>query len=340
LGFQGVFSLTITIKPDKKKSYLELDIVVPLFNEGLALCIFHKRLITILNKLPYAIKVFYIDDGSMDDTASLLSTIIQKDKRVCAVHLSRNFGHQAALTAGLDLVEGDIVITMDGDGQHPPELIPTLIEHHRQGYDIVQTQRVDHPKTSFFKHTTANLFYGLINKLGNTKIIPGTADFRLMSRSVVLALREMTEYHRFIRGMVPWLGYRVFTLPYSSGERIAGKSKYTFLKMFSLAEDAIFSFSLVPLRLGLLTGGVFILLAFLEAIYVLTFWLGGKQNLLAPGWSSIVFLILITGGSLMIIISLVGIYIGQIHQEVKHRPIYIIRSIDHSWLSKSERSSK
>ncbi len=211
---------------------------------------FHKRLINVLEKLPYYCRVYYVDDGSSDDTASLLNTIIQKDDRIYAVQLSRNFGHQAALTAGLDLAEGDIVITMDGDGQHPPELIPTLIDHHKQGYDIVQTQRVDNPKTSFLKHITANLFYNLINKLGNTKIIPGTADFRLMTHSAVSALRKMPEYHRFIRGMVPWLGYRVFTLPYSPGERIAGKSKFTFLKMFALAEDAIFSFSLVPLRQG------------------------------------------------------------------------------------------
>jgi polyisoprenyl-phosphate glycosyltransferase len=319
-----------TTKSNIKNKKLEVNVVIPLFNEDQALSGFHKRLITVLDKLPYPSKVYYIDDGSSDDTALLLNDIVHKDERICAVQLSRNFGHQAALTAGLDLAEGDIVITMDGDGQHPPELIPTLIDRYEEGNDIVQSQRINDHKTSFLKQITAKFFYGLINTLGDTRIIPGTADFRLMTHAVVLALREMNEYHRFIRGMLPWIGYKVFILPYTPGKRIAGKSKYTFSKMFTLAEDAIFSFSLVPLRLGLITGGIFILLAIIEVIYVLTFWISGQQSTLAPGWSSIVFLILLTGGSLMIIISLVGIYVGQIHQEVKHRPIYIIRSIIHS----------
>lgn len=312
------------------RTKLEINIIIPLYNEGQSLLGFHKRLMNVLDKLAYQSIVFYIDDGSSDETASLLFNITQKDERILVVQLTRNFGHQAALTAGLDLAEGDIVITMDGDGQHPPELIPTFIDRYLEGYDIVQSQRIDDNKISLSKQITANIFYGLINKLGSTRITPGAADFRLMNHSVVLALRDMNEYHRFIRGMVPWVGFKVFTLPYSPGERIAGKSKYTFPKMYKLAEDAIFSFSLIPIRVGLFTGGVFILLAIIEAIYVLTFWITGKQHLLVPGWSSIVFLILITGGSLMVITSLLGIYVGQIHQEVKHRPIYIIRSIFHS----------
>lgn len=307
----------------------ELNIVVPLFNESKSIEQFHQRLINVVNTLSYVCKIYYVDDGSSDGTDTYLRKIVEEDDRVYAVQLSKNFGHQAALTAGLEIADGDLVITMDGDGQHPPELLPTLLEHYTEGYDIVQTQRVENEKTSILKKITSRWFYKTINFLGDTRIIPGGADFRLMTHEVVVALREMKEYHRFIRGMIPWMGFSTFILPYSPEKRIAGKSKYTPAKMIALAEDAIFSFSLVPLRIGLLIGSLFILLAIIEAIYVLSFFVTGRMNLLAPGWSSIVFLILLTGGSLLIMISLVGIYVGQIHQEVKQRPIYIIRKIHH-----------
>lgn len=311
----------------RSQSNLEVDLVIPLFNEKQSIDLFHQNLIKVINPMSYSWKIYYIDDGSSDGTDVLIRNIIESDPRVICIQLTRNFGHQAALTAGIEIANGDVVITMDGDGQHPPELIPVLIEHYKEGFDVVQTQRMDNGKESTIKKSTSNWFYKAINFLGNTKIIPGGADFRLMSHEAVLALRNMKEYHRFIRGMVPWMGFPTFILPFSPGNRIAGKSKYTPAKMVSLAENAVFSFSLVPLRIGLLLGSLFILLAIVEAIYVLSFFVTGRMNLLAPGWSSIVFLILITGGSLMIMISLVGIYIGQIHQEIKNRPTYIIRKI-------------
>lgn len=307
----------------------ELNIVVPLFNESKSIELFHQRLINVVNTLTYVCKIYYIDDGSSDGTDALLRNIVEKDDRVFAVHLTRNFGHQAAITAGIEIADGDIVITMDGDGQHPPELLPVLLDRCREGYDIVQTQRIEDKKTSLLKKITSRWFYKIINFLGDTRIIPGGADFRLLTHEVVLALREMKEYHRFIRGMIPWMGFPTFILPYTPENRIAGKSKYTPAKMIALAEDAIFSFSLVPLRIGLLIGSLFILMAIVEAIYVFSFFFTGRMYLLAPGWSSIVFLILLTGGSLLIMVSLVGIYVGQIHQEVKQRPIYIIRKIHH-----------
>jgi polyisoprenyl-phosphate glycosyltransferase len=308
---------------------IEVDIVVPLFNESQGVEQFHQRLVKVVNSLPYTFKIYYVDDGSTDGTDSLLRQIVENDDRVYTIQLTRNFGHQAALTAGIECADGDVVITMDGDGQHPPELIPQLLERYHEGYEIVQTQRIENGKTSLVKNITSRWFYKVINFLGTTKIIPGAADFRLMTHEVVIALRNMKEYHRFIRGMIPWMGYSFFILPYSPEKRIAGKTKYTPAKMLNLAEDAIFSFSLVPLRIGLMIGSLFILLAIIEAIYVLSFFITGKISSLAPGWSSIVFLILITGGSLLIMISLVGIYVGQIHQEVKQRPIYIIKKIHH-----------
>jgi dolichol-phosphate mannosyltransferase len=312
------------VNKNKKK---ELNIVVPLYDEESCVQIFHQRLMDVLAGIHYAHKIFYVDDGSTDHTLDLLMELAKNDDHVSVIQLSRNFGHQAALSAGLDLADGDVVITMDGDGQHPPELIPTLLEKYEEGFDIVQTKRKDTGNASFYKKNTSRLFYWLINKLGNTKILPGTADFRLMNRNVVLAIRNLNEYHRFLRGLIPWLGYKTYVYEFEPQKRVAGKSKYTLGKMFNLAENAIFSFSLVPLRIGLLIGMLFFLLAFIEAVYVLTFWISGNQQHLTPGWSSTIFVILITGGALMVMISLVGIYVGQIHQEIKHRPLYIVRYV-------------
>jgi dolichol-phosphate mannosyltransferase len=243
------------------------------------------------------------------------------------VELSRNFGHQPALSAGLDLADGDVVISMDGDGQNPPRLIPEMLSLHRNGYDIVLMQHLDRINIPAFKRLTSSGFYWVIKRLSNTPVIPGAADFRLMARNAVQALRQMPEYHRFLRGMVTWMGFKAAILPYETGERLAGESKYSLKKMLKLALDAIFSFSLTPLWIGLLTGGVFLALAVLEAIYVLSFWMAGQQASLTPGWSSLIFVILIVGGTIMINLGFIGVYVGYIFQEAKHRPIYLIRSM-------------
>ncbi len=303
-----------------------LSVVVPLFNEEASIREFHYRLDSVLQGLLPSFEIIYVDDGSTDRTLDILLDI-SKDDPFTVIQLSRNFGHQAALTAGIDLAEGEMVITLDGDGQHPPELIPSMIAKCQEGFDIVQMQRVNDSKVPLIKRATSDLFYWTINKLGDTRIEPGTSDFRLMTRKVVLAMRELREVHRIIRGMIPWLGFSKTEIPYHPDRRIGGKSKYTFRKMFSLAENAIFSFSLVPLRIGLFAGVFFLLLALIEAVYVLSFWVTGRQHLLAPGWSSIVFLILVSAGFLMVLISVLGIYIGQIFQEVKGRPLYIVQKI-------------
>ena len=308
------------------KNLQDLQIVVPLFNEAGLIAEFNKRLVNVLDSLPYSYSIFYVDDGSNDETYLALLSIANKNNRISIIQLSRNFGHQAALCAGIDQVEARMIITMDGDGQHSPELIPMMIEKHLEGFDIVQTQRND-SGSPLIKRVTAKIFYWLINTLGDTTVLPGTADFRLYSLNVIKALKQIHEYHKFIRGIIPWLGFKTYILSYTPQQRISGKSKFTFNKMFELAENAIFSFSLVPLKIGLFVGVFFIFLALVEALYVLFFWIRGQQNLLAPGWSSLVFLILITGGVLMIMLGILGVYIGHIHQEVKNRPIYIIRTI-------------
>jgi dolichol-phosphate mannosyltransferase len=300
-------------------------IVVPVYNEQEAVGRFHEQLMQVIEALPGEFSIIYVDDGSNDRTPGILEGLAGLNARVTVVQLSRNFGHQAALTAGLDVAQGDIVITMDGDGQHPPEMIPEMLRLHRTGYDLVLAQRIDREQPSLFKRWTSALFYWLLNRLGSTRIVPGAADFRLMSRSVVEAVRGMREYHRFLRGMVAWAGYRSVILPYLPPERIGGASKYSLRKMVKLGLDATFSFSLAPLQLGIGLGVFFLVLALAEMAYVLSFWVSGRQDLLVPGWSSLMFMLLIVGGALMIVLGFIGVYVGYIFQEVKRRPIYLVR---------------
>jgi len=311
-----------------KSNTLRVSITIPIFNEAGVVEKTHKHLRATVDQLPYDFHFYYIDDGSRDGTADSLRSIASEDPRVTILSLSRNFGHQAALTAGLDHAEGDIILSLDGDGQHPPEMIPQMIDLIKQGYDIVQTQRMDETQPSSFKKWTSLNFYKLINAISGTKIVAGAADFRAMSRQAVDALKAMPEYHRFLRGMVAWVGYKTVILPYQPAERISGTSKYSIKRMFRLAIDAIFSFSLVPLYIGLSLGGLLLCLAALEMIYVLFFWVTGRTSALAPGWSSLMFVILIVSGMLMILLGFIGVYVGYIFQEVKKRPVYLLKKIE------------
>jgi dolichol-phosphate mannosyltransferase len=304
---------------------ITVDLVVPIFNEEGVVELTHKRICDVVDSLAYDFHFIYVDDGSRDGTVAALQKIAAEDLRVTLLQLSRNFGHQAALTAGMDASRAEVVITLDGDGQHPPEMIPEMLALIRQGYDIVQTQRLDSTQPASFKKWTSGFFYRLINVISGTQVLSGAADFRALTRPAVNALKAMPEYHRFLRGMVAWIGYSTVILPYQPAERISGVSKYSLNKMTRLAMDAIFSFSLMPLYLGLSLGGFFFLLAAIEVAYVLSFWITGSASTLAPGWSSLMFMILIVGGILMILLGFIGVYVGYIFQEVKHRPIYLLK---------------
>jgi len=303
-----------------------LDIIIPMFNEEDGLEKFHHQLCQVLGPLPYRITVYYVNDGSHDRTGKILEGLAECDPRIVAVDLSRNFGHQAALTAGFDLCQGEAVICMDGDGQHPPDLIPQMVDLYLQGFDIVTTQRID-DRQAVLRRWPSAAFYWLLNRIGNTQMVPGAADFRLLGREVVDALKEMREYHRFLRGMVAWMGYPSAILPYLPPDRLVGKPTYSLRRRMQLARDALFSFSLIPLQAGLLVGGIFFLLALAEVIYVASLWLAGERANLEPGWSSLMFMLLIVGGTITILLSFIGIYVGLIFQEVKRRPIYLIRTI-------------
>jgi polyisoprenyl-phosphate glycosyltransferase len=303
----------------------KVDLVIPVYDEAGVIERFHEQIASILAEIPTTFHIYFVDDGSTDGTADALRTIADLDPRVTVLTLSRNFGHQAALTAGLDASKGDFVISLDGDGQHPPEMISQMIQLYEQGYDIVQAQRIEDGQAFSFKQVTSAAFYNLINNISGTQMAPGAADFRGMSRQVVDALKSMPEYHRFLRGMISWMGYSSVILPYHEPKRVAGRSKYSFGKMFRLASDAIFSFSLIPLYIGLSSGVVFFTLAFVQLTYVLTLWLTGHTERVVPGWSSLMAILLIASGIIMILLGFIGVYVGYIFQEVKKRPVYLLK---------------
>jgi len=304
-----------------------IEIIIPVYNEEAGIEIFHHQLRAVVDELPHQFIFTYINDGSSDDTQIVLENLINSDERVKVIELSRNFGHQSAITAGIDQADADAVITMDGDGEHPAEMIVEMLKLTHAGYEVVIAQRIEDQQASWFKRWTSNSFYTLINRIGDTQIQPGVGDFRLITRNVLVSLKNMTEYHRFLRGIVAWMGYRTVILPYTPAKRIAGKSKFSLKKMLKLAMNAIFSFSLVPLYIAISLGGIFLLLALAEAIYVLRFWLLGLESGLAQGWSSLMFVLLIVGGTIMVTLGVIGIYLGYIFQEVKGRPSYLIRKI-------------
>lgn len=309
------------------ESLLRVDIVVPVYNEEEAVAQFHASLVNVVASLPYNFHFLYINDGSSDRTQEILESLTETDPRITIVELSRNFGHQAALSAGLDLANGDVVITMDGDGQHPPILIPQMLNAYQRGYDVVLMKRTGHKTVSAFKRWSASFFYWIIRHLSNLPLLPGVADFRLLGHNVVQALRTMPEHHRFLRGMIAWAGFRTAIIPYEVGERLGGQPKYTLKKMVRLAFDAIFSFSLTPLWLNLWAGIVLLLLAIPQAICLLT---GLSAKLQAQGILNlgvVTLAVLLVGSTLAVGLGLIGIYVGYIFQEVKRRPVYLVRSI-------------
>lgn len=309
-----------------RKPKINIDLVIPVFNESGVVEQTYAKLCEAVGSVTHKLTIYYVDDGSTDNTVEMLHTLSKKDKRITVLELSRNFGHQAALTAGLDASRGDFVISIDADGQHPPEMIVQMIELFQQGYDIVQAQRIDDERSFSFKQVTSYAFYKLINRISGTRITHGAADFRGLSRPAVDALKSMPEFHRFLRGMISWIGYKSVILPYRESTRIAGESKYSFGKMFRLAMDAIFSFSLMPLYIGLSAGFGFILLAIVQNVYVLYLWLTQQTDKIVPGWSSLMAILLIASGIIMILLGFIGVYVGYIFQEVKRRPVYLLKN--------------
>lgn len=304
-----------------------LSVIIPVYNERSGLPQFHASLAAVLEHLDWQWSVWYVDDGSADGTGGWVEEAAARDSRTHLIELSRNFGQQAALSAGLAIAPGDAVIVMDGDGQHPPEKIPQMLALHQQGFDIVLTERRSSGGSAISKSFLTRMFYRILNFVSTVKVLPNTADFRLTSRTATDALNRMPEYHRFLRGMVHWLGFRSTTIEYDAPPRAAGETKYSLRKMLTLANHALFSFSLFPLKLCVAAGLLLILLSTAEAAYTAYLYFSPRRADLVPGWSSLMFFLLGIGGVQLMMLGVIGYYIGYIFEEVKRRPVYVIRRI-------------
>ena len=298
-----------------------ISIVVPVYNEEENIAHFAAAVEEVMGRLPYDYELLFIDDGSSDRSREILRTLSERDARIGSIFLARNYGHQLALTCGMDHADGDAVITMDGDMQHPPELLPQLLAKWEEGFDIVQTVRLTTEGVSAFKRMTSTYYYRLLNLLTDVEIQEGGSDFRLMDRKAVLALRRYREHARFIRGIVCSLGFRRTTVDFVAQARYAGSSKFSLRRMISFALDGILAYSVQPLRAGLYVGLMSALLAVVLFLHVLFETLRGET---VPGWSTIVVCSLFFGGMQMMMLGVCGEYIARILQEVKDRPLYLI----------------
>ncbi len=301
-----------------------LCVVTPCYNEEEVVEKFYEAIKPVLKSLPgLNHRIIFVDDGSRDRTLEKLNALGARDPAVHVYALSRNFGHQIALTAGLDAARGDAIIMMDSDLQHPPGLIPEMIRLWREGHDVVSAVRQATEKSGLLKGFTSAVFYSLINFLSDTDIVRGAADFCLLSRQAHRALRRLPERHRFLRGMVSWVGFKRAFVFFEAPDRAAGRSKYTLIKMLQLAFNATFSFSVTPIRLATQLGLFTILLSLLYLIFIVTCYFRGWN--LAPGWASIIFLVTFLGGVQLAFVGILGEYIARIFEEVKRRPLYLFK---------------
>lgn len=299
-----------------------VSVIAPCHNEEGVIAEFHRRLCEALDGIEEVMEVVYIDDGSTDRTPVILQEICERDPRVSVLRLSRCFGHQLALTAGLDHVEGDAVVIIDSDLQDPPEVILPMLEKWREGAQVVYGQRVSREGESHFKLATASTFYWLINAISDVHIPSNVGDFRLMDRVVVNALRSMPEQHRLLRAMISWLGFRQDVVPYRRERRYAGVTKYPLRKMVRLALDGLVSSSAVPLRMVSIVGLVTFLSAILGVFAAVVWWLSTGTWLPEP--LSVLLIALVFSGLQLFCFGIMGEYIGRIYGEVKHRPLYLI----------------
>ncbi len=301
-----------------------LSVVIPCMNEEEVLRETNRRLVATLEGISLNFEVVYVDDGSTDATADLLRELQAQDPRIGVVRFSRNFGHQVAITAGLEHASGDAVAIIDADLQDPPEVILDFVAKWMDGYDVVYGVRTERDGETAFKLWTAKLFYRLISHLSDARIPLDTGDFRLMDRRVVDALLSMPERDRFVRGMVSWLGFSQAAVEYRRAPRLAGVTKFSLFKMVRFALDGIFSFSILPLRLATWTGFAASGLAIFGIIVVLLERFLGVVGLV-KGWSSAMIAELFIGGVQLICMGLIGEYVGRIYGESKRRPLYIVR---------------
>ena len=302
---------------------VRLSVVVPAYNEEQSLAEFHKRLSAVLDGVDGASEILYVNDGSSDDTLALLNTLRESDPRVGIVDLSRNFGKEIALTAGLDHARGEAVVVIDADLQDPPELIPEFIERWKQGYDVVYAQRASREGESWLKKLTAHVFYRLIQRISRVRIPADTGDFRLLSRRAVEALKRLPEQHRFMKGLFAWIGYAQVAVPYHRDRRFAGKSKWSYWRLWNLAVEGITSFTIAPLKIATYAGLFTALAAFVYGLVIIykTLVYGNP----VAGYPSLMAVILFLGGVQLMTIGIIGEYLGRMFDETKGRPLYLVK---------------
>jgi dolichol-phosphate mannosyltransferase len=302
------------------------SLIIPIYNEEENITELYRRVRSVIDRLEQSVELIFINDGSRDHSLKLIQNLQKKDDRICYLSLARNFGHQIAVTAGLNFARGQAVIILDADLQDPPELIPDLLEKWRQGYQVVYAQRTKRKNEGWFKRFTAYLFYRLLKYLADVDIPTDTGDFCLMDRQVVDLLNSMPEQNRYIRGLRSWVGFRQTALQFERDPRFAGEVKYTFRKSFTLAINSLVSFSKVPLRLSTYLGLFSALLAALMALLVL-YWRLYQPNSPITGFAAIMIAILFLGSVQLVCIGILGEYVGRIYEEVKGRPLYTLAEV-------------
>lgn len=299
-----------------------VSFVIPVFDEEKVIPLFYEQLSNVIQEYNLACEILFIDDGSTDGTWSALTALQKIDTRIKLIGLSRNFGHQAALLAGIEKASGDCVITMDGDLEHPPSVIPNMLDAWQQGAAVVNTRRHSGKQLPFLKKISSAVFYKLFRFLSGLELEPGMADFRLLDRRVVNALQNLHERALFLRGMLQWVGFRQTVIDYEVGSRSAGESKYSLRKMLQLALDGITAFSTIPLRIATLLGFAFSTVSFAYLAYAIYSWIFTDYT--AEPWKAVIGSLLFLGGVQLICIGIIGEYMGRVFQEVKARPVYII----------------
>ena len=298
-----------------------ISIVTPVYNEEDNVVFFHEEITKVMKTTGMDYELIYVNDGSRDRTDKLIHELAEKDPHVRAITFARNFGHQTAITCGMDFARGDAVITMDGDMQHPPELIPLLLEKWKDGYDIVQTIRTSTEDSGFIKKITSAGYYKVINSISKTPVTPGGSDFRLMNRKSLDVFLRFREHARFIRGIVGGLGFKQTTIKFEAPARHAGVSKFSMNKMLHFAMDGILTNSTTPLRAAFYAGAVSGFIGILLILHVLYSYLVGNT---VPGWATMTILIAFFGSANLVGLGIIGEYIGRIYEESKNRPLYWI----------------
>ncbi len=302
---------------------IRYSIVVPVYNEELVVEESYKRLKQVMDSTNEPYELIFVNDGSRDKTAELVSSLCDRDKNVRLINFSRNFGHQTAITAGMDNSSGQAVVVIDADLQDPPEVILDMIAKWKEGYDVVYGQRLKRKGETFFKKITAKLFYRLLSSMTSVDIPVDTGDFRLIDRKVCDVMSSLTEKNRYVRGLVSWVGFKQTAVTYVRDERFAGETKYPLKKMLKFAMDGITTFSYKPLKISTYVGFLVSILSFIYLIVVLCLKLFTDTTV--SGWASTLAVSLIFNGVILMMLGIIGEYIGRIYDETKNRPLYIIR---------------